>query len=125
LHASNLKAAAVLVGSFVSGTAADDSCEKADAKRGTAAGNISDLLHDPRYLLLFDPQTAGGLLAGVPEDQAAACVADLQQVGYEEACVIGRVMGCVDNPCQGKGFDLHSSTFHDKFQTDPMVQLLQ
>jgi len=43
------------------------------------------------YPLLFDPQTAGGLLATVPIDKANACIADLQQLGYTHACVIGNV----------------------------------
>jgi len=41
--------------------------------------------------LLLDPQTAGGLLAGVPADHAAACIAALRAQGYAQACVIGRV----------------------------------
>jgi selenide,water dikinase len=41
--------------------------------------------------LLIDPQTAGGLLAGVPVDLAAASCARLSELGYR-AAIIGRVM---------------------------------
>ncbi|HCI88144.1 MAG TPA: hypothetical protein DHV53_05785, partial [Gammaproteobacteria bacterium] len=44
-----------------------------------------------KYLLLFDPQTAGGLLAGVPEGKAHDCLQDLQAAGLIDAAIIGTV----------------------------------
>ena len=45
----------------------------------------------PRGDLLFDPQTAGGLLAAVPEPDAAAALAALRGLGYP-AARIGRIV---------------------------------
>jgi selenide,water dikinase len=48
---------------------------------------------DPDTLaVLFDPQTSGGLLAGVPQEQAQAAVVALRSAGHSHATVIGRVV---------------------------------
>jgi selenide, water dikinase len=48
---------------------------------------------DPLMALLYDPQTAGGLLAGVPADRLDPCLAELHANGTSGAVCIGRVTG--------------------------------
>ena len=56
------------------------------------------LLTDSLGALLLDPQTAGGLVAAVPGDQAATCVSALQDAGYRAATIFGfvRDIDCSD-----------------------------
>lgn len=43
------------------------------------------------YPILFDPQTAGGLLAAVPAENAQACLEDLRQGDSPDAQIIGEI----------------------------------
>jgi selenide,water dikinase len=52
----------------------------------------------PGCAVLFDPQTAGGFLAGVPLQRAAACVKVLRDSGYVQACAIGEVIEASQHP---------------------------
>ena len=54
------------------------------------------LLLDATLALLFDPQTSGGLLAGIPPNHAPACLDDLKRAGYAHAMIIGEVLPSTD-----------------------------
>ena len=57
-----------------------------------AIQDVENASKDVRYPLIFDPQTSGGLLAGVPEERAQACLSELRNLGYTRTAIIGRVL---------------------------------
>jgi len=67
------------------------SLQPANVRLRRALRNQAEVAEHPRYPLVFDPQTAGGLLASVPAARAEACVAALRALGYPHTAIIGRV----------------------------------
>jgi len=68
------------------------SLQPANLRLRRALRNQQEALAHPNYPLIFDPQTAGGLLASVPADTVDACLAALCAAGYPRAARIGRVL---------------------------------
>ncbi|MEK7435346.1 MAG: AIR synthase-related protein, partial [Pseudomonadota bacterium] len=68
------------------------SLQPANVRLRRALRNQLEALSHPRYPLIFDPQTAGGLLASVPKQNVAACLQALRALGYVHATAIGRVL---------------------------------
>jgi selenide,water dikinase len=68
------------------------SLQPANVRLRRALRDPEQAVRHPRYPLLFDPQTAGGLLASVPAETAEACLAALRAAGYPQAGRIGRVL---------------------------------
>ena len=67
------------------------SLQASNGRLRSALRNADAFAGDARVDLLFDPQTAGGLLASVPVAQAQACVQALVAQGYSACAIIGRI----------------------------------
>lgn len=65
----------------------------------------------PDYPLLFDPQTAGGLLAAVPSDRAADCLAALHALGYSHSVILGEVV-----PREAGGYPIAIAHWSDRYR---------
>jgi selenide,water dikinase len=59
--------------------------------------NLAAVELQPSFPLLFDPQTAGGLLASVPANQGDRCLQALQTLGYSHSAIIGRTIAPQEN----------------------------
>lgn len=72
------------------------SLQSANVRLRRALRNQEAMVKHPRYPLIFDPQTAGGLLASVPFAQAEDCMAALRKLGYEKTVAIGQIVAKSD-----------------------------
>ena len=89
----NLSALPILEGAEETSAAGIlSSLQPANVRLRRALRNQQEAVSHPRYALIFDPQTAGGLLASIPEERAEACLKALRALGYKHAVAIGRVL---------------------------------
>ena len=89
----NLSALPILEGAEETSAAGIlSSLQPANVRLRRALRNQEEAVSHPRYPLIFDPQTAGGLLASLPEERVEACLSALRALGYTHAVAIGRVL---------------------------------
>lgn len=62
-----------------------------NARHAEVLEQVQDPGRNARLQLLFDPQTAGGLLAAIRPEHEQACLAALRAAGYHAASCIGEV----------------------------------
>ena len=67
------------------------SLQPQNARLRRAIYNQDTFMDQPKYSLLFDPQTCGGLLATVDASHAIECVNALIKEGYSESVIIGTI----------------------------------
>ncbi len=67
------------------------SLQAQNLQAAAAIGNGDRYGSRPDYGILFDPQTAGGLLASLPTNRARTCLEALHALGYTAAVALGTV----------------------------------
>jgi selenide, water dikinase len=68
------------------------SLQSANVRLRRALRNQEAFVKHPRYPLIFDPQTAGGLLVSLPPENVSSCIEALKAQGYIHTAVIGRIL---------------------------------
>jgi selenide,water dikinase len=68
-----------------------------NSQQQRAIARVAKGAHGTRMEILYDPQTAGGLLAGIPPGQESLCVQALCAAGYH-AAIIGQVQPLEHEP---------------------------
>ena len=61
---------------------------------------ISEEVSDEIATVAFDPQTSGGLLIALPEEQSLALLTELQNSGHRDAAIVGRVTARGKHPLE-------------------------
>ncbi|HEY9157781.1 selenide, water dikinase SelD [Candidatus Binatus sp.] len=61
---------------------------------------ISDEVSDEIAAIAFDPQTSGGLLIAIPDQQSLALLAELHNCGHRDAAIVGRVTPRREHPIE-------------------------
>ena len=61
---------------------------------------ISDEVSDEMAAIAFDPQTSGGLLIAIPDEQSIALLAELQNCGHRDAAIVGRITPRREHPIE-------------------------
>lgn len=65
------------------------SMHQSNEKFDVFINDTSTFTNERKYPLLFDPQTAGGLLASIPSSMADECLKQLETLGYQDSAIIG------------------------------------
>jgi selenide,water dikinase len=61
---------------------------------------ISDEVSDEIAAIATDPQSSGGLLIAIPDQDSLALLAELQHCGYRDAAIVGRVTARREHPIE-------------------------